>query len=158
MTGVAAEEMLADATINTMFRRRQREEDERKGDFGAIGSRYGYVTFAGASLRVNKAIRNQVANLHGTLGHPSNERLARMLHLQGAKKEVAQAAKDIGCEICARARQPLSAPQVGATNPGRFNAHISAGRSGPTVECHAPSGWFLHTAVCPTLQESCIQT
>ena len=115
----------ADLEVARLFRHLQQKEEERKGDYGGIGSRYGYVSFGGVSLRVNKAIRNQVAKLHGTLGHPSNDRLARMLHLQGAKKEVVQAARDLRCEVCARVHPPQSAPQSTATNPERFNAHVS---------------------------------
>ena len=123
--GVVPDDMKTELAVKQLFRRLQREEDERKGDYSGIGSRYGYCRFVGPSLRVNKAIRNQVAKLHATLGHPSGERLARMLKLQGARAEVVQAAKDLRCEICARVRPPLSAPKSSATGPERFNAHCS---------------------------------
>ena len=114
------DDMKTELAVKQLFRRLQREEDERKGDYSGIGSRYGYCRFVGPSLRVNKAIRNQVAKLHATLGHPSGERLARMLKLQGARAEVVQAAKDLRCEICARVHPPLSAPKSSATGPERM--------------------------------------
>ena len=80
-----------------------------------------------------KAIRNQVARLHGALGHPSNERLTRMLTINGATKEVVQASKDLRCEICARIHPPAAVPKSGSTNPERFNQHVDL----------APSADFL---------------
>ena len=124
--GVVPEELKTEVAISKTFKQLQRIEDERKGDYSGVGSRYGYVSFGGASLRVTKAIRTQVAKLHGTLGHPSNDRLARMLSLQGAKKEVIQAAKDLKCEICRRIHPPVSAPKSSASGPERFNGHVSS--------------------------------
>lgn len=123
--GAASEEMKTELAMKQVFRRLQREEEERKGDFSGIGSRFGYCKFVGPSLRVNQSVRNQVAKLHGNLGHPSNERLARMLKLQGARAEVVQAAWDLRCEICCRVHQPVSAPKTSASNPLRFNEHCS---------------------------------
>ena len=124
--GAAPEELKTEMAINQTFRRLQREEDQRKGDFSGIGSRYGYVHFVGPSLRATKTIRNQVAKLHGSLGHPSNERLTRMLTINGATKEVVQASKDLRCEICARVHPPASTPKSSSTNPERFNQHVSS--------------------------------
>ena len=124
--GTGPEDLRTSVAINSAFRQLQRDEDERRGDFGGIGSRYGYIKFVGVSLRIPKIIRNQVAKLHGTLGHPSNDRLARMLHLQGAQKEVVQAAKDLRCEICSRAHAPQTAPKSSSTAAERFNQHVSS--------------------------------
>lgn len=123
--GAASEEVQTDLAVQQAFRRLQREEDERKGDFSRIGSRYGYCKFVGPSLRVSKAVRNQVAKLHANLGHPVNDRLARMLKLQGVRTEVVQAARDLRCEVCARIHPPLSAPKSSAKAPERFNEHYS---------------------------------
>ena len=123
--GVVPEDMKTELAVRHLFKRLQQEEEERKGDFSGIGSRYGYCHFVGPSLRVNKAIRNQVAKLHSTLGHPSNERMARMLKLQGAKSEVVQAARDLRCEVCSRIHPTVSAPKSSATTPERFNEHCS---------------------------------
>ena len=71
--GATSEELHTDLAIQQAFRQLQREEDERKGDFSGMGSRYGYCKFVGPSLRVNKSVRNQVAKLHANLGHPSND-------------------------------------------------------------------------------------
>ena len=123
--GATSEELHTDLAIQQAFRQLQREEDERKGDFSGMGSRYGYCKFVGPSLRVNKSVRNQVAKLHANLGHPSNDRLARMLKLQGARTEVVQAARDLRCEVCSRIHPPLSAPKSSAKAPERFNEHCS---------------------------------
>ena len=123
--GVVPEDMKTELAVRHLFKRLQQEEEERKGDFSGIGSRYGYCHFVGPSLRVNKAIRNQVAKLHSTLGHPSNERMARMLKLQGAKSDVVQAARDLRCEVCSRIHPTVSATKSSATTPERFNKHCS---------------------------------
>ena len=124
--GAGPNDIQTDVAINNAFRQLQRDEDERRGDFGGIGSRYGYIKFVGVWLRVSTAIRNQVAKLHGTLGHPSNDRLARMLHLQGAQKEAVQAAKDLRCEVCSRVQAPQWAPKSSSSAAERFNQHVSS--------------------------------
>ena len=125
-TSMSSEELKADMEIQRMFKKLQQQEDQRRGDFSGVGARYAYIRFVGPSLRVTKAVRNQVAKLHGVFGHPSNDRLARMLHLQGARAEVVQCAKDLRCEICMRIHAPHSAPKSSATNPERFNQHCSS--------------------------------
>lgn len=59
--GAATDDLHPDLANQQAFRRLQREEDERKGDFSGMDSRYVYCKFAGPSLRVSKAIRNQAA-------------------------------------------------------------------------------------------------
>lgn len=49
--GVSSEELKTEVAIDQAFRRLQQEEDQRKGDFSGIGSRYGYCHFVGPSLR-----------------------------------------------------------------------------------------------------------
>ena len=124
-TSLSSEELKTDVEIQRMFKKLQQQEDQRRGDFSGVGARYAYIRFVGPSLRVTKSVRNQVAKLHGVFGHPSNDRLARMLHLQGARSEVVQCAKDLRCEICMRVHAPHSAPKSTATNPERFNQHCS---------------------------------
>ena len=114
-------EDLAEHAIRREFKRLQEEEDQRKGDFGGIGSRYGYVRFVGASIRLPREVRNQLAKLHGHFGHPSNERLARMLQINGAHKAVIEGAKSLRCSICERISGPRSAPQASSKAPSRFN-------------------------------------
>ena len=62
-----------------------------------------------------------MAKLHGLLCHPSNERLARVLLLDGASLEIVAGAKDLVCMICARLSTPGAAPRVSAKKPQRFN-------------------------------------
>ena len=114
-------EDLAEVAIRQEFKRLQQLEDERKGDFGGIGSRYGYIKFVGPSIRLPKDVRNQLAKLHGQFSHPSNERLARMLQINGAHKAIVEGAKNIRCSICERISAPRSAPQASAKSPNRFN-------------------------------------
>ena len=114
-------EDMAECAIRTEFKRLQEEEDQRKGDLGGIGSRYGYVRFSGVAMRLPREVRNQLAKLHGHFGHPSNERLARMLQINGAHKSVIEGAKLLRCSICERISGPRSAPQASSKAPGRFN-------------------------------------
>ena len=116
---------LSEAAIRKEFKRLQ-EEDQRKGDFGGIGSRYGYVKFVGPSLRLPRDVRNQIAKLHGHFGHPSNERLARMLQINGAHKSIIEGAKNLKCSICERIAGPRSASQSSSKAPGRFNEQCVA--------------------------------
>ena len=119
------EAIQSEEELRRLFKKLQQEEDERTGDYSGVGSRYAYIKFVGPSLRTSKTLRNQVAKLHGVFGHPSNDRLARMLHMKGAIPEVVEAAKNLRCEICARVSAPQSAPKSSATNPEYFNAHCS---------------------------------
>lgn len=114
-------EDLAEMEIRKEFKRLQEEEDQRKGDFGGIGSRYGYVRFVGPAIRLPKEVRNQLAKLHGHFGHPSNERLAHMLQINGASKGIIEGAKALRCSICERISGPRSAPQASSKAPSRFN-------------------------------------
>ena len=114
-------EVLSEVAIRQEFKRLQQQEDERKGDFGGIGSRYGYVRFVGPSIRLPKEVRNQLSKLHGQFSHPSNERLARMLQINGAHKAIIEGAKNLRCSICERISAPRSSPQASAKAPNRFN-------------------------------------
>ena len=116
-------EDLADSehAIRREFKRLQEEEDLRKGDFSRIGSRYGYVRFVGPSIRLPREVRNQLAKLHGHFGHPSNERLARTLPINGAHKAVIEGAKSLHCSVCEKISGPRSAPQASSKAPSRFN-------------------------------------
>ena len=100
---------------------RLQAEDERRGAVRTNAARYGYISFRSAGLRLPQRTRNALAKLHGVLCHPSNERLARMLLLDGASPEIVAGAKDLVCMICARLSAPGAAPQVSAKKPQRFN-------------------------------------
>ena len=50
-----------------------------------------------------------ILRMHKNLGHPSNDRLARALQINGARAEVVQAALEIRCAICAANAPPKHA-------------------------------------------------
>ena len=123
---VGDEDQQTEIAIRKEFQRLQQEEDMRKGDFSGVGSRYGYIRFVGPALRLPKEVRNQLSKLHGTFAHPSNERLARMLQINGASKAIIEGAKCIRCSVCERVSAPRSAPQTSAKAPTRFNQQCSS--------------------------------
>eukprot|EP00438_Fugacium_kawagutii_P006229 Skav208378 [mRNA] locus=scaffold3508:51885:54965:+ [translate_table: standard] len=123
---VGDDEQQAEVALRKEFQRLQQGEDMRKGDFGGIGSRYGYIRFVGPALRLPKDVRNQLAKLHGNFAHPSNDRLARMLQINGASKAIIEGAKCIRCSVCERVSAPRSAPQASAKAPTRFNQQCSS--------------------------------
>ncbi|CAE7802348.1 RE1 [Symbiodinium necroappetens] len=67
------------------------------------GERYDYVTFSGADLQQPRRLRSMVAHLHVTMGHLSNERLARMLSLTGAAEGIVSLAQIRGDPLHRRA-------------------------------------------------------
>ena len=89
------------------------------------GERYDYVSFEGTCNQQPRRLRAMVAHLHVTLGHPSNERLARMLAVSGARAEVVQLGRNLRCQVCAMVRPPQASPQVAYTKPRQFNERIS---------------------------------
>jgi hypothetical protein len=50
-----------------------------------------------------------ILRMHKNLGHPSNDRLAKALQINGARAEVVQAALEIRCAICAANAPPKHA-------------------------------------------------
>ena len=70
---------------------------------------------------MSRVVRNALAKLHCTLGHVSNEKMARMLSLEGASKEVLEACKALRCDICSRLAPPQSEPKLSAQQPRAFN-------------------------------------
>ena len=89
------------------------------------GDRYDYVTFDGEAAQQPRRLRAMVAHLHVTLGHLSNDRLARMFVLSGAQNNVVQLAKKLRCQVCAMVRPPAATPQVAYEKPKQFNERIS---------------------------------
>ena len=82
------------------FSRLRAEEDERRGDVHTNAARCGYISFRGVGLRRPQRIRNALAKLHGVWCHPSHERLARMLLLDGASPEIVAGAENLVHTIC----------------------------------------------------------
>ena len=71
-----------------------------------------------------RRLRQTVAHLHVTLGHLSNDRLARMLSLSGGQKSVVELAKNLRCQVCAMVRPPQATPQVAYRKPKQFNERL----------------------------------
>ena len=90
------------------------------------GERYDYVTFDGEVAQQPRRLRAMVAHLHVTLGHLSNDRLARMFILSGAQNNVVELVRKLrSCQVCAMVRPPGPAPQVAYQKPKQFNERIS---------------------------------
>ena len=65
---------------------------------GSTGEKYDYITYDGSAMQQPRRLRQTVAHLHVTLGHLSNERLARMLSLSGGQAGVVDLAKKLRCQ------------------------------------------------------------
>ena len=104
-----------------------REETLRRQlqDVGAEGRRFDYVTFEGTARGLPRKIRSTLAHIHVTLGHLSNERLARMLSLAGASRALVDGAKQLSCQVCKMVRGPAATPKVSYDKPTNFNQKIS---------------------------------
>ena len=102
-------------------------EEVMRREMALLGGsdRYGYITFEGPGQMAPRRIRRALAHLHATLGHPSNERLLRMLSLSGAGQQIMQAARHLMCEVCARVQPPRDTPQIAASRPTSFNSRLS---------------------------------
>ena len=111
----------SDAAVREEFQRLQHAEEERRGDVRGGAARYQFMSFGGPGLRFSRVVRNALAKLHGVLGHVSNEKMARMLALEGANREVLEACKALRCEICSRLAPPQADPKVSAQQPRTFN-------------------------------------
>ena len=105
-------EVECEEELRNAFQRLQQEEDRRQGDYTSSGSRYSFIRFEGAGLTLPATDRDVLAKLHVTLVHPSNDCLARMLLIHGAKKEILDAVKNMHCEICQRVMDRLRRPKV----------------------------------------------
>ena len=70
------------------------------------GGQYDYVYFEGTSRQGPYKIRQALAHLHVVLGHPSADRLKRMLQISGCSSSVLQTADGLRCQIC-QAVRPL---------------------------------------------------
>ena len=89
------------------------------------GERYDYVTFDGEAAQQPRRLRAMVAHLRVTLGHLSNDRLARMFILSGAQNNVVELSRKLRCQVCAMVRPPGVTPQVAYQKPKQFNERIS---------------------------------
>ena len=89
------------------------------------GERCDYITFDGDAAQQPRRLRAMVAHLHVTLGHLSNDRLARMFVLRGAQNNVTELARKLRCQVCAMVRHPGATPQVAYQKPKHFNERLS---------------------------------
>ncbi|CAE7216981.1 psaC [Symbiodinium sp. CCMP2592] len=92
----------------------------------ATGDKYDYIYFEGASGSLSRELRSTLAKLHVVLGHVSNVKLKRMLHLNGAKDHILQAAGDLRCQICQMVTGPTAPPRAAYDRPQRFNQRVVA--------------------------------
>eukprot|EP00439_Symbiodinium_sp_Y106_P022212 s3337_g2.t1 len=90
------------------------------------GDKYDYIYFEGASGALSRELRSTLAKLHVVLGHVSTDKLKRMLHLNGAKDHILQAAGDLRCQICQIVTGPTAPPRAAYDRPQRFNERIVA--------------------------------
>ena len=79
------------------------------------GGQYDYVYFDGVARQGPYKMRQALAHLHVVLGHPSMERLVRMLMISGCSSQVVEIAKGLRCQICQAVRPPGAEPKVAAT-------------------------------------------
>jgi hypothetical protein len=65
-----------------------------------------------------------IIKLHKNLGHPSNDRLARALQVNGSRPEVIQAASEIRCNACAAHAPPKHARPASLKSMIDFNHKV----------------------------------
>ena len=90
------------------------------------GGRYDYVYFEGVARQAPYRVRQTLAHLHVALGHPSLDRLQRMLLVSGANNIVLNAAKGLKCQICDAVRPPGAEPKASAERVTRFGDKVLA--------------------------------
>eukprot|EP00435_Cladocopium_sp_Y103_P011248 s3540_g2.t3 len=88
------------------------------------GGQYDYVYFDGVARQSPHKLRQALAHLHVVLGHPSMERLVRMLLISGCSKQVVEAAHGLRCQICQAVRPPGAEPKVSIQRPTRFGERV----------------------------------
>ena len=90
------------------------------------GGQYDYVFFEGIARQGPHKIRQALAHLHVVLGHPSQERLVRMLLVSGTSPKIIEMVKGLRCQICQAVRPPGAEPKVSAHRPTRFGEKVLA--------------------------------
>lgn len=92
---------------------------------GMEGENFDFIHFEGEARSLPRKVRRMLAHLHVTLGHLSNERLARMLSLAGGGRHVLLGAKHLRCQVCCMVRPPQSRPQASYNKPSNFNEKVA---------------------------------
>eukprot|EP00435_Cladocopium_sp_Y103_P015241 s2361_g3.t1 len=90
------------------------------------GGQYDYVFFEGTARQGPHQVRQVLAHLHVVLGHPSAERLTRMLLISGASPKIIEMVKGLRCQICQAVRPPGAEPKVSGHRPTRFGEKVLA--------------------------------
>eukprot|EP00435_Cladocopium_sp_Y103_P008686 s1575_g2.t1 len=88
------------------------------------GTRYDYIHFDSDAAMLTKTLRSTMAHLHVALGHISNDKLKRMLSLNGAKEEILRAVDHLQCQICNQVKSPMATPKAAFARPMSFNERI----------------------------------
>ena len=88
------------------------------------GGQYDYVYFEGTARQAPYKIRQALAHLHVSMGHPSAERLQRMLLVGGANQMVSATAAGMKCQICEAVRPPGAEPKVSGARVTRFGDKV----------------------------------
>ena len=88
------------------------------------GGQYDYVYFEETARQSPYKVRQALAHLHVALGHPSQERLTRMLMVSGCGTVVTKAAHGMRCQICEAVRPPGAEPKVSGQRPTRFGEKV----------------------------------
>ena len=88
------------------------------------GGQYDYVFFEGNSRQGPYKVRQALAHLHVVLGHPSADRLKRMLQISGCSQLVLKTAEGLKCQICQAVRPPGAEPKVSGQRPTRFGEKV----------------------------------
>eukprot|EP00435_Cladocopium_sp_Y103_P008145 s2059_g2.t1 len=90
------------------------------------GGQYDYVFFEGTARQGPHKVRQALAHLHVVLGHPSAERLVRMLLISGTSPKIIEMVKGLRCQICQAVRPPGAEPKVSGHRPTRFGEKVLA--------------------------------
>eukprot|EP00435_Cladocopium_sp_Y103_P054339 s254_g17.t1 len=88
------------------------------------GGQYDYVYFEGNARQGPYKVRQALAHLHVVLGHPSADRLQRMLQIGGCSSVVIKTAEGLRCQICQAVRPPGAEPKVSGQRPTRFGEKL----------------------------------
>eukprot|EP00434_Breviolum_minutum_P017051 symbB.v1.2.015044.t1/scaffold1112.1/size147309/2 len=88
------------------------------------GGQYDYIYFEGVARQAPYRIRRALAHLHVVLGHPSHDRLSRMLQVAGSGQVVTTTAHGLRCQICDAVRPTGSEPKASGERVTRFGEKV----------------------------------
>lgn len=88
------------------------------------GGQYDYIYFEGVARQAPYRIRRALAHLHVVLGHPSHDRLSRMLQVAGSGQMVTTTAHGLRCQICEAVRPAGAEPKASGERVTRFGEKV----------------------------------